>query len=91
MKVLFVLDFLKKKAELLFVVCVVILADVIPVICIMAGIWIVRYSSKFFGFDELTPVKLLITFEEMFMMLFYLAFVVFSMAIIYRLFKEGKL
>lgn len=82
---------LKKKAEMLLVMSLSIIADVIPIILIMAGIWIVRYFSILFGFEGLLPIKILIAASEIFMVILYLALVVASLAYIYKLFKEGEL
>jgi len=82
---------LKKKAEMLIVMSVSIIVDVIPIIFIMAGIWIVRYFSNLFGFEGYLPVKILIAASEIFMVILYLALVVASLAYIYKLFKEGEL
>jgi len=57
----------------------------------MAGIWIVRYFSKFFGFEEFPPIRMIILFEEIFMILLNLGLVVYTIAGIYKLFKEGEL
>lgn len=82
---------LLKKAEMLLIMCISIIMDVIPIILIMAGIWIVKYFSKIFGFEELVPVKVLITASEIFMVILYLSIVVASLVFIYRLFKEEEL
>lgn len=57
----------------------------------MAGIWIVRYFSKLFGFEEFPPIRMIILFEEIFMIFLYLGLVVYTIAGIYKLFKEGEL
>ena len=84
-------DILKKKAKMLFAVSISIIGDVIPIILIMAGLWIVKYFSRFFGFEDFATIRILTTFSEIFMIILYFALVVESVVIIYKLFKEGEL
>ena len=82
---------LKKKAEILALISLSVIMDVIPIILIMAGIWILKYFSKFFGFEEAPFIMILTTFSEMFMIILYIILALVSIYIIYKLFKEGEL
>lgn len=84
-------DFLKQKFELVFIISISILADIIPIVVIMTGLWIVKYFSRLFGFEENTTIELLMVFEEAFMVILYLVLIVFSIITIYNLFKKGEL
>lgn len=84
-------DILKKKFELLILICVSIITDVIPVILVMVGIWITKYAARMFGFENFMLTKALTTFSEVFMVVLYLLLVSLSIHIMYKLFKEGKL
>ncbi len=84
-------EFLKKKLEMIAVMSVTIIADVFPIIAIMAGLWIVKRAAIFFGLEGLAPIQILITFSEVFMVILYIITVILSMIAIYKLFKEGEL
>lgn len=84
-------EFLKKKLEMVTVISLTIIADVFPIIAVMLGLWIVKKAAGFFGLEEFTPIKILVTFSEVFMVLLYLVTVILSMIAIYKLFKEGEL
>ncbi len=81
-------DVLKKKAEILFVIAVSVIGDVIPIILIMAGLWIVEYFSRLFGFEDLAFIKILTTFSEIFMIILYIILAVVSIYTVLKLFKE---
>jgi hypothetical protein len=81
-------DILKKKTQLLVIISFSVIADVIPIILIMAGIWIVKYFSTLFGFEELPFIKILTTFSEVFMIILYILLAIVSIVSIYKLFKE---
>lgn len=83
-------DILKKKAKMLVIISFSVIGDVIPIILIMAGIWIVKYFSKLFGFEDLSYIKILTTFSEMFMIILYVILAIASIYSIYKLFKEGE-
>lgn len=84
-------EFLKKKIEMLAVMTLAAIGDVIPIIAIMAGLCVVKKAARFFGFEELAPIKIMMAFSEIFMVILYIATVVLSMKTIYKLFKEGEL
>jgi hypothetical protein len=73
------------------VISVTIIADVFPIISVMAGLKIVMSAARFFGLEGYTPIKILITFSEVFMVVLYIITVILSMIAIYKLFKEGEL
>ncbi len=83
-------DFLKEKAEMLVIVSLAIIGDVIPIIAVMVGLWIIQHAAKFFGFEDLAPIKIISTFSEIFMVTLYLFAVFLSFRAIYKLFKGGK-
>ncbi len=64
--------------------------DVIPIIAVMAGLWIVKYFSTLFGFEGFYLIKIISTFSEIFMVILYISTVVLSIKAIYKLFKEGE-
>jgi hypothetical protein len=82
-------DILKKKAKMLVIISLSVIMDVIPIILIMAGIWIINYFSKLFGFEDLAFFKILATFSEMFMIILYVILAIASIYSVYKLFKEG--
>ncbi len=65
-----------------------IIGDVIPIICVMAGLWIVQHAAKFFGFEEHPAIKIMMVFSEIFMVILYLITIALSVRAIYKLFKE---
>jgi hypothetical protein len=81
-------DYLKKKFRHIFIICIAIIADVIPIIAVMAGLWIVKYFSKLFGFEGFYLIQIISTFSELFMIILYIASMVLSLRVIYMLFKE---
>jgi hypothetical protein len=83
-------DYLKKEFEHIFIICVAIIVDVIPIIAVMAGLWIVKYFSTLFGFEGFYLIKIISTFSELFMVILYISTVVLSLKAIYKLFKEGE-
>lgn len=84
-------EFLKKKLEMIAVMSVTIIADVFPIIAVMAGLWIVNKAARLFGLEGFAPIQILITFSEIFMVILYIITVILSMITIYKLFKEGEL
>lgn len=84
-------DVLKKKANMLIVMSLSIIGDVIPIIVIMIGIWIVKYFSKLFGFEDSMAIMVLEGFSQLFMIILYMILAIASIVYIYKLFKEGEL
>ncbi len=85
-----IIDFLKNKVEMLAVMSLAIIGDVIPIICVMAGLWIVQHAARFFGFEEHPAINIMMVFSEIFMVILYLITIALSVRAIYKLFKEGE-
>ena len=84
-------EFLKKKVGMILVISITIIADVFPILSVMAGLRIVMGAARFFGLEGYTPIKILIAFSEVFMIVLYIITVILSMIEIYKLFKKGEL
>lgn len=83
-------DFLKHKVEMLAVMSLAIIGDVIPIICVMAGLWLVQHAARYFGFEEHPAIKIVMVFSEIFMIILYIFTIALSVRAIYKLFKEGE-
>jgi len=84
-------DHLGKKGKIILTISVTILLDIVPVVLIMFGIWVIKYFSRFFGFEETTFIKLLTTCSETFMIVLYLFFVGATLVQSYKLFMSEEL
>ena len=82
-------DYIKKKLNHIIIICIAIIMDVIPIIAVMAGLWIVKYFSKLFGFEGFYLIQIISAFSELFMIILYIATILLSLRVIYNLFKEG--
>jgi hypothetical protein len=83
-------DYLKKKFKHIFIICTAIIADVIPIIAVMIGLWIIKYFSKLFGFEGVYLLQIISAFSSLFMIILYIATLVSSLRVVYKLFKEGE-
>lgn len=83
-------DYLKKKFEMLTIMSIAILGDVVPILAIMVGLWAIQRAAKFFGFENLIPIKIISIFSGLFMVILYLFTVYLSFRAIYKLFKDGE-
>ncbi len=81
-------EVLKNKAQLLVLISFALIMDVIPIILIMVGIWIVKYFSNLLGFEDAPFIKILTTFSEGFMIILYILLAITTIRSIYKIYKD---
>ena len=81
----------RRVTDKMIPISVTILLDIVPVVLIMFGIWVIKYFSRFFGFEETTFIKLLTACSETFMIVLYLFFVGATLVQSYKLFMSEEL